>query len=97
MPSDLSEPDIFILNILCSGRCLSSSHSKNSEQIRNYYAKKEFDKDYDDAIRTLLNEGYITKVRKNDDKYYISDIPKTFKILSIHGIEVSKGKKRTIK
>ena len=38
-----------------------------------------------EAIKILLNEGYITKIKKKKDKYYLSDINKTIKTLVNHG------------
>ena len=70
---------------------------KNSEQIKKYYIKRGFSRDFNDAIHTLLKEGYITKIKKTDDKYYISDIKKAVPALFKHGFDVTKGKERPIK
>lgn len=83
--------------MLYQGRCLASKRGKNSEFIKKIYLKKQFSKDFDDAIHTLLNEGYITQIRKKDIKYYISNITQATLALSFHGFDTSLGKTRPIK
>lgn len=96
MCCQLSEEELFILNMLYQGRCLTSWRGKNSEFIKKIYVKKHFSKDFDDAIHTLLNTGYITQIRKKDIKYYISNIPQATLALSIHGFDTSFGKTRPL-
>jgi len=93
----LSEGELFILDMLYEGRCLAQKRGKNSELIKRIYAKKPFSPDFEDAIKTLLNAGYITQIKKTDIKYYISDIPKATWALSAHGFDTSTGKIRHIK
>jgi hypothetical protein len=83
--------------MLYQGRCLASNRGKNSEFIKKIYTKKQFSMDFNDAIHTLLNEGYITQIRKKDTKYYISNINKATAALSVHGFNTSLGKVRPIK
>ena len=97
MCCQLSDEELFILDMLYQGRCLASNRGKNSEFIKKIYTKKRFSKDFDEAIHTLLNNGYITQIRKKDTKYYISNIPKTTAALSVHGFNTSLGKVRHIK
>jgi len=40
---------------------------------------------FNEAIKILLNEGYITKIRKKKEKYYISDMNKAIQTLENHG------------
>lgn len=64
MSCNLSDGELYILNILYQRGCLNMAAGKNSKQIEKYYIKRGFSKDYDDAIHTLLNDGYITKIKK---------------------------------
>jgi hypothetical protein len=97
MSCNLSDGELYILNILYQRGCLNMAAGKNSKQIEKYYIKRGFSKDYDDAIHTLLNDGYITKIKKSDDKFYISDIKKAVPVLFEHGFDVTKGRVRPIK
>jgi len=83
--------------MLYQGRSLAKDRGKNSELIKKIYAKKRFTKEFDDAIKTLLNEGYITQIRKKDIKFYISDMNQATLVLSAHGFNTSLGKIRHIK
>ena len=97
MCCQLSDEELFILDMLYQGRSLASNRGKNSEFIKKIYAKKRFTQDFDDAIKTLLNEGYITQIRKKDIKFYISNINQVTLVLSAHGFNTSLGKIRHIK
>ena len=50
----------------------------------------------EDVIKELLSLGYITKIRKKDIKYFISDISKATHALDSHGFPVTKGKVRKL-
>lgn len=95
MSCDLSDDDLFILNILYVNRCFSSSSEYNSKLL-----KKRFDKRgigvFDETIKILLNEGYIATVPKKDEKYYISDRKKAIFALKSHGFNVTTGKIRRL-
>jgi hypothetical protein len=93
----LSEEELFILNMLYQGRNLAPWRGENSKKIKRIYGKKPFSKDFDDTIQTLLNEGYVTQIKKKDIKYYISNINKATLALAAHGFDISMGKVRPIK
>lgn len=96
MCCQLSEEELFILDMLYQGRSLASNRGKNYEFIKKIYTKKQFTKDFDDAIKTLLNEGYITQIRKKDIKFFISNMNQATLALSAHGFNTSLGKIRHI-
>ena len=97
MSCGLSDGELFILNLLYQKGCTNSAAGKNSKQIEHLYILKHFSKDFNDAIKTLLNEGYITKIKKTDDKFYISDVRIAIPTLFVHGFNVTKGKVRPLK
>lgn len=96
MCCQLSEEELFILDMLYQGRSLASNRGKNYEFIKKIYAKKRFTKDFDDAIKTLLNRGYITQIRKKDIKFFISNKNQATLALFSHGFNTSLGKIRHI-
>ena len=94
MSCELPEETLFILKILYTGRCLSSNRGYHSEKLNKLYQKKYPHKghlSFKSAIQTLLNQGYITKIRKKKDKYYISDIKKANLALITHGYITNNG------
>jgi chloramphenicol O-acetyltransferase len=95
MPCGLSEDALFVLNILYSNRCLASNRGFHSKKLKGLYTKK-FSYKFEKTIKHLLNEGYITEIKKKESKYYISNIPKTSFALGSHGYSVTKGKIRPL-
>jgi hypothetical protein len=94
MSCELTEETLFILNILDKNRNFKSSSGYHSEKLKHLYIKKFPDRDYlsfKDAIKILLEEGYITKIKKKEDKYYISDINKAKLALYNHGFTTLRG------
>ena len=94
MSCELPEETLFILKILYKGRNLSSNRGYHSEKLNKLYQKKYPRRghlSFKDAIQKLLNEGYVTKIRKKEDKYYISDINKANQALSSHGYISNNG------
>ncbi len=94
MSCGLSEETLFILKRLYTSRCLSSNEGYHSKKLNKIYLKKFPDRghlSFKKAIKKLLNEGYITKISKKEDKYYISHIPKASFALSGHGYITTKG------
>ena len=49
-------------------------------------------------VPSLMKDiSQITKIKKADDKFYISDIKKAVPVLFEHGFNVTKGRVRPIK
>ncbi len=97
MSCGLSDNELFILNILYKNRNFASNrgqHCKKLEDIfeRKYPPQLKFEK----SIKSLLNKGYITQIRKKEIKYYISDIKITSFALGSHGYSVVNGRVRPL-
>lgn len=95
MPTDLSEDALFTLNILYSNRCFRDNRGYNEKKLKKILSKKRSRK-YEDIVKELLNQGYITQINKKDIKYYISDIKKAIYALDSNGFPVTKGKMRKL-
>ncbi len=83
-----SEETLFILKVLYKRRNISPNRGFHSEKLRGLYNKKFPNRDdlsFKDAIKFLRNSGYITVVKKKEDKYYISNITEVNLILRSHG------------
>jgi hypothetical protein len=83
-----SEETLFILKVLYKGRNISPSRGFHSEKLRGLYNKKFPNREalsFKDAIKNLKNSGYITVIKKKEDKYYISNITEVNLILQSHG------------
>lgn len=88
MPCDLTGMEIQILYILYRNKNFKASagyHSKKLEKI----LRKKYDQDYSNAIATLKNRGYVATIRKDDPKYYICDLAKTWSVLNEHDLNVT--------
>jgi len=95
MTSDLGEEELFILNLLYSKRNLRSDAGYHSDKLNKLFRKK-FDKDAKDAIKRLVNEGYLSPIGKSPPKYYICDKPRAFSALDQHGYPVTQGRIRRL-
>lgn len=96
MSCGLSVDELFILNVLYKGRNLASNRGYHCNKLEKLYVKK-FSLKFDKTIKNLLNKGYIAQIRKQDIKYYISDLKAMNFALGSHGYDVTKGKIRPIK
>jgi len=96
MSCGLSVDELFILNVLYRGRNLASNRGYHCNKLETLYVKK-FSLKFDKTIKNLLNKGYIAQIRKQDIKYYISDLKAMNFALGSHGYSVTKGKIRPIK
>lgn len=88
MSCDLTEETLFILNLLYKRRSVNRDKGYHSELLRKLYCNKFPGRGYlpfNETIKILLNEGYITKIRKKKEKYYISDMNKAIQTLESHG------------
>lgn len=88
MVCDLTEESLFILNILYKNRSVRSNRGYNSEKLKGLFNKKFSGRDhlsFKDSIKILKNSGYITVIKKKDDKFYISNIKDVVLALSYHG------------
>lgn len=88
MPCELTEEALFIVKLLYKRRSVSSDKGYNSELLRKLYNNKFPSREYSPfkkSIKVLLNEGYIAKIPKSKEKYYISDINRAIQTLVNHG------------
>ena len=95
MSCNLSDDELFILNILYTKHCFSAHAEFNSKLLKKRSDQKCI-QDFDKTIKVLVNEGYITPVPKKDMKYYISDRPKAIFALHSHGFNVTTGRERRL-
>ena len=95
MTCELGDEELFILNLLYSKRNLRSDAGHHSEKLNKLFRKK-FNKDSRDALKKLVNEGYLSPIGKSPPKYYISDISKAFSALDQHGYSVTHGRIRRL-
>ncbi len=95
MACDLTNGELFILNVLYTNRCFKQSSGYNSKKLENIFVKG-YTQDFEDAIKNLKNQGYITPIRKKDIKYFISDFKLTVAALTSHGYHTTQGKYRTL-
>lgn len=101
MTCGLSEGALFILNLLYQGRCLAKNEGYNSKKLSKIYSRrfssdfKHTIKDFKHTIKELLGD-YITQIRKNDIKYYISNFKLMSFALTSHGYLVTKGRERPL-
>ena len=91
MACGLGEEELFILNVLYVNRNFTDKSSFNLRQISSAFRKK-FNKDPEDIAKKLLNKGYLAAKRKKDIKYYITNMPMTAHVLSLHGYNVTPGR-----
>jgi len=95
MSCGLSVDELFILNVLYKGRNLASNRGYHCNKLERLYVKN-FSLKFDKTIKNLLNKGYIAQIRKQDIKYYISDLKAMSFALRSHGYSVTKGKIRPL-
>lgn len=95
MSCGLSDDELFILNLLYKKRCLAKDRGFHSKKLEDLYIKK-FSSNFERAIKNLLNHGYIAPIKKQDLKYYISDMKKMSIALGSHGYSVTKGRVRPL-
>lgn len=95
MSCGLSFDALLVLNILYSNRCFRDDRGYNSKKLERILTNK-VSSNYEDVIKELLGHGYITKIRKKDLKYFISDMPKAIYALDSHEFSVTKGKIRKL-
>jgi hypothetical protein len=59
--------------------------ARNSKKI----LRKKCDQDFDEAIPNLKNKAYIATIKKQEPKFYIVDLGKSYSILKSHGLNVT--------
>lgn len=89
MTCDLPEEVFFILNILYTHRCYKSSAGYHSEKLYKLFIRKEFNSEFKKIIKVLLNQGYISIIKKDEVKYYIIDKNRVARLLIQHGYDVN--------
>jgi hypothetical protein len=95
MTCGLSDAELFILNLLYKNRCLAKNRSFHSKKLEDLYMKR-FSSNFERSIKNLLNKGYIAPIKKQELKYYISDIKIMSFALDKHGYSVTKGRVRPL-
>jgi hypothetical protein len=95
MACGLSDDGLFILYVLYSGKCLAKNRGYHSKKLEHLYIKK-FSSDFENSIKNLLKKGYIAPIKKQELKYYISDIKIMSIALGSHGYVVTKGRVRPL-
>jgi hypothetical protein len=88
MPCDLTDMEIQILYILYRNKNFKIDAGYHSEKLKKILRKK-FDQDFDEAISNLKNKSYIAIIKKQEPKFYILDLGKTYSVLKNHGLNVS--------
>ena len=91
----LEDYELDILDTLFSRRCFNSDSSFNLKRNYKGYQRK-FKKDVVEVAKELSNKGYITRKRKGDPKYYISDRERTREALRLHNHDVVLGRIRSL-
>ncbi|MDO8871195.1 MAG: hypothetical protein Q7V05_00480 [Methanoregula sp.] len=95
MVCDLTDGELFILNVLYTNRNFKQEAGYNSEKLKKNFSKK-YNQNFDKAVKNLKNQGYITPIRKKDEKFYISDFKKAVAALAAHGFNVTTGSSRPL-
>ncbi len=95
MSCDLPDEALFILDIFYKGRHFRSDAGYHSEKLYKLYIKKFPERSclsFEDALRVLMNDGYIAQIRKKKVKYYIADMKIAVFALKSHGYNVVDGR-----
>jgi hypothetical protein len=95
MTCNLSDEELFIINLLYLNRNFKSDAGYHSDKLNKLFRKK-FNKDSKDVIKRLVNEGYLSSIKKSSPKYYICDIPKASSALAQHGYSATQGRIRIL-
>jgi hypothetical protein len=95
MTCDLTNGELVMLNVLYTKRNFKPNATYNSEKLKWIFSKK-YTQDFDKALKHLKNQGYISSIKKADDKIYISDYKKMAVALTAHGYTVTTGRERPI-
>ena len=95
MSCGLGKEERWILNLLNTNRNFTQSSGYNSKKLERIYSRKFTDR-IKPHIQLLLNERYISQIRKKDVKYYIIDMKKATFALRSHGYNVTKGRERPL-
>lgn len=95
MSCGLSDDALYVLNILYTSRCFKSDSGYHSKKLEKIISKKTPLK-FEDIIKELQRDGYITQIRKKEIKFYISDMSRAIVALNLHSYSVTKGKTRKL-
>lgn len=88
MSCDLTGMEIQILYILYRNKNFKTDAGYHSEKLKKILRKK-YDQDFDEAIANLKNKTYIATIKKQEPKFYILDLGKTYSVLKNHGLNVT--------
>lgn len=93
MPCGLADYELWLLDKLYSRRCFTSNSSFNLLRLYKGF-QRIHNKDVREVAKSLANKGYLTRKKKNDPKYFISDRPTVESALSLHDYDVASGRIR---
>ena len=88
MSCHLTDMEIQILYILYRNKNFKTDAGYHSKKLKKIL-KKKYEQDFDEAITTLKNQGYIATIKKDDPKYYILDLGKAYSVMKNHGLNVT--------
>jgi len=91
MVCNLTEEELYILNVLYANRCVRKNRSYNLGKISKAFIKK-FNENPNDVAKNLINLGYLAEIRKKEIKYYISNMEITCYALNQHGYNATEGR-----
>jgi hypothetical protein len=95
MSCGLSYDALLVVYILYRNKCFKYDAGYNSKKLERIISEKTHS-NFEQIIKRLLNDGYITQIRKKEIKFYISDIPKAIYAQNEHGFSVTQGKIRKL-
>jgi hypothetical protein len=96
MSCGLDDIDLFILYLLYNDTSFKRSAGYHEDKLLNILKRKFNKKDIKKSLKKLQNGGYISKVGKSPEKYFISDFKRAVIALGSHGYNVTKGKTRAL-
>jgi hypothetical protein len=97
MSCGLSDGELFVLNYMYTKRNFASNKGQHCKKLEDIFNKKFSPRPkFEKAIKTLLNKGYITQIRKKEIKYYISNRKMTIIALGSHDYPVVIGRERLL-
>jgi hypothetical protein len=99
MVCNLSDEELFILNLFYANRNLNTAAGYHLKKLKWLYSKKFSQKNsqkIDKSIKELKNRGYIAQIRKKEVKFYIPQYSYKEVLFSLdgHGYTVTCGKNR---
>lgn len=88
MPGELTDMEVQILYILYRNKNFKASAGYHSGKLKRILRKKYAD-NFDVAIANLGNLGFVAAVKKDEPKYYITDLGNVYAVLENHNLNVA--------